>query len=97
VTRGHTASVDGGLEPTAERGSRQWRADAGEGSDADPLRPADRQQELVDLTLEVWQPLSSRQLSDEDAREILANVTGFFGALAKWDRGLRQSDRSEAA
>jgi hypothetical protein len=45
----------------------------------------------------VWQPLSSRQLSDEDAREILANVTGFFGVLAKWDRGLRQSDRSEAA
>jgi hypothetical protein len=97
VTRGHTASVDGGLEPTAGRGSRQWRAGAGEGSDADPLQPTGRQRELLQLTLEVWQPLSSRQLSDEDAREILANVTGFFGVLAKWDRGLRQSDRSEAA
>jgi hypothetical protein len=73
------------------------RADAGAGSDADPLQPTDRRRELLNLTLEVWQPLSSRQLSDEDAREILANVTGFFGVLAKWDRNLRQSDQSEAA
>jgi hypothetical protein len=69
----------------------------GEGSDANPLQPTDRRRELLDLTLQVWQPLSSRQLSDEDAREILANVTGFFGVLAKWDRDLRQSERSEAA
>ena len=68
-----------------------------EGSDADPLRPPDGQRELLDLTLEVWQPLSARQLSDEDAREILTNVTGFFGVLARWDRDLRQSDRREAA
>jgi hypothetical protein len=51
----------------------------------------------LQLTLEVWQPLSSRQLSDEDAREILANVTGFFRVLAGWDRDLHQSERSEAA
>jgi hypothetical protein len=68
-----------------------------EGSDADPLQPTGRQRELLQLTLEVWQPLSSRQLSDEDAREILANVTGFFGVLAKWDRGLRQSAPSQAS
>jgi hypothetical protein len=68
-----------------------------EGSDANPLQPTDRRRELLDLTLEVWQPLSARQLSDEDAREILANVTGFFAVLAKWDRELRHSERSEAA
>jgi len=51
----------------------------GERSDGDPLQPPDRRRELLDLTLEAWQPLSSCQLSDEDAREILNNVTGFFG------------------
>jgi len=68
-----------------------------EGSDADPLRPPDGQRELLDLTLEAWQPLSSCQLSDEDAREILNNVTGFFSVLARWDTDLCQSARSEAA
>ena len=69
----------------------------GEGSDANPLQPTGRQRELLDLTLEVWQPLTSCQLSDEDAREILTNVTGFFRVLARWDRELHQSDCSEAA
>jgi hypothetical protein len=73
----------------------RW-ADGGEGSDADPLQPTCPQRDLLQLTLEVWQPLSSRQLSDEDAREILTNVTGFFRVLDGWDRDRRQSDRSEA-
>jgi hypothetical protein len=69
----------------------------GEGSDANPLQPTGRQRELLDLTIEVWQPLNSRQLSDEDAREILANITGFFGVLAGWDLDLHQANRCEAA
>jgi hypothetical protein len=68
-----------------------------ERSDGDPLLSTGRQRELLQLTLEVWQPLTSRQLSDEDAREILANVTGFFRVLARWDRELHQSESSEAA
>jgi hypothetical protein len=85
-----------GTAPGGRRSALR-RADGGEGSDADPLPPTDLRRELLDLTLEVWQPLSSRHLSDEDAREILANVTGFFRVLARCDLDMHQSERSEAA
>ncbi|MHB8590166.1 MAG: hypothetical protein ACYDA0_15185 [Candidatus Dormibacteraceae bacterium] len=39
---------------------------------------------LVDLTLEVWQPLYQPQLSREDARQIAENLTGFFRVLLRW-------------
>lgn len=41
---------------------------------------------LVDDTLAVWQRRSRRQLSREDAREIVENITGFFTILAEWSR-----------
>jgi hypothetical protein len=34
----------------------------------------------------VWQPRTSRPLTAEDAREITANLVGFFRLLAEWDR-----------
>ena len=40
----------------------------------------------VDDTLAVWQRRSRRQLSREDAREIVENITGFFTILAEWSR-----------
>ncbi|MEC5325216.1 MULTISPECIES: hypothetical protein [unclassified Aurantimonas] len=44
-------------------------------------------------TRQVWQPRLGRDLSDEDARHITYNVTGFFGLLAEWAR----AERREAA
>ena len=41
---------------------------------------------LIDRTREVWQPRLGRDLSPEDARQITANVTGFFSILAEWSR-----------
>ena len=41
-------------------------------------------------TLDFWQPRTSRKLSEEDAREIAANLSGFFGLLVEWDRNSRQ-------
>jgi hypothetical protein len=35
---------------------------------------------------QVWQPRTARDLTDEDARQIIHNVTGFFGVLAEWSR-----------
>jgi hypothetical protein len=35
-------------------------------------------------TRQVWQPRMKRDLTDEDTRQILHNVTGFFGVLAEW-------------
>lgn len=37
-------------------------------------------------TRDIWQPRMGRNLNDEDARQILQSVTGFFGVLAEWRR-----------
>ena len=37
-------------------------------------------------TRQIWQPRFGRDLSHEDAGQILHNVTGFFGVLAEWAR-----------
>ena len=41
---------------------------------------------LIDRTIAVWQPRLRRDLSREDARQIVENVTGFFKLLAEWSR-----------
>jgi len=41
-------------------------------------------QELTEHTIAVWQPRLRRRLSNEDAREIAENLTGFFTILAEW-------------
>ena len=43
-------------------------------------------QELTDHAIAVWQPRLPRRLSNEDAREITENITGFFTILAEWSR-----------
>lgn len=37
-------------------------------------------------TREIWQARAGRDLKDEDARQILHSVTGFFSVLAEWRR-----------
>jgi hypothetical protein len=46
---------------------------------------------LIDRTLDVWQPRNAQPLSDEDARAILENVKGFFTLLFRMT--IRFSDR----
>ena len=41
-------------------------------------------QELTEHTIATWQPRLRRRLSNEDAREIAENLTGFFTILAEW-------------
>ena len=40
----------------------------------------------IDRTLEVWRPRLRRSLTADDARQIAANVTGFFSVLAEWSQ-----------
>jgi hypothetical protein len=42
--------------------------------------------EIIGRTRQVWQPRLGREFSREDARQIAANVTGFFWVLAEWSR-----------
>ena len=46
---------------------------------------------LIERTLEVWQPRNGQRLSDEDARAILENVTGFFTLLSEWETNEQQN------
>ena len=38
----------------------------------------------IERTRKVWQLRIGRDLTDEDARQITENVTGFFSILAEW-------------
>ena len=40
----------------------------------------------IERTREVWQPRVGRELSRDEAKQIAANVTGFFSILAEWSR-----------
>jgi hypothetical protein len=39
-----------------------------------------------DDAIEFWQARSTRQLSREDARQIIENLTGFFRLLESWQK-----------
>ena len=41
--------------------------------------------DLIQHTIRVWGPRLGRPLSEEDARQILENVVGFFRVLHGWD------------
>ena len=48
-------------------------------------------------TRQIWQPRFGRDLTDEDARQIMHNVTGFFGVLAEWARAEKMAAANDAA
>jgi hypothetical protein len=51
----------------------------------------------IDRTRQVWQSRLGRDLTDEDARQIMHNVTGFFGVLAGWSRAEKLAAANDAA
>jgi hypothetical protein len=40
----------------------------------------------IERTREVWQPRFGCDLSRDEAKQIVANITGFFSILAEWSR-----------
>ena len=56
----------------------------------------DNLDELIGRTRQVWQPRLGRDLSREDARQIAANVTGFFSVLAEWSRAEMPAPANDA-
>ncbi len=53
-------------------------------------------EKLLDRTREIWQPRLGRDLTDEDARQIMHNVTGLFGVIAEWARAERREAANDA-
>jgi len=45
--------------------------------------------DIIEQTLDFWGKRTGKDLSREDAREMVANVAGFFQVLAEWDRKAR--------
>ena len=41
---------------------------------------------LIEQTIALWQPRLRRDLSREDACQIVENVAGFFNILTEWSR-----------
>ena len=52
--------------------------------------PSMANQDFNKRTRELWQPRTSRELTEEDAREMTENVSGFFRLLAEWDLEARR-------
>ena len=48
-------------------------------------------------TRQIWQPRLGRNLTDEDARQVMHNVAGFFGVLAEWSRVEKLAAANDAA
>ena len=51
---------------------------------------------LIDRTRQVWQSRIGRDITDEDARQIAASVTGFFSVLAEWSRAEMPTPANDA-
>ena len=76
--------------PTLSVGCRGRRAEApcgGSPSAKSSVKPSSAANDnLIDRTIELWQPRLRRKLTREDARQITENVTGFFSLLAEWSK-----------
>jgi hypothetical protein len=48
-------------------------------------------EDLIQHTIRVWEPRLGRTLTEEDARQILENVVGFFRVLHDWNRKEHQA------
>ena len=53
--------------------------------------------DLIDRTLETWQPRVDHPLSRDDARQIIENVSGFFSILAEWAKADASNDYAVGA
>jgi hypothetical protein len=52
---------------------------------------------LIERTRRLWMLRFGRDLSHEEAREALENVTGFFAILAEWSRAERSAANDNKA
>jgi hypothetical protein len=73
-----------GGDPNTRKAAAHEARGAPQSSAGKPSIPAN--DNLIDRTRKVWQPRIGRNLTNEDARQISENVTGFFAVLAEWSR-----------
>ena len=49
-------------------------------------------QDIIEHTLAFWSERMGEEYSQEDAREMVANVSGFFQVLAEWERRAKEEN-----
>jgi hypothetical protein len=80
----NSQNLDDGFHDAPGRNSARGAADvAAESGGGD----------FLDDTIAVWQPLSQRPLTREDAREITENMVGFFSVLREWAEAERNPEK----
>jgi hypothetical protein len=52
--------------------------------------------DILEKTMAFWAERTGKSFSREEAREMVANVSGFFQVLAEWDRKARMEANPEA-
>lgn len=57
-------------------------------------RACDGRGDFIDQTVAIWQKHTERQLTRQDGREIIDNMSGFFRVLREWDRAERRAKPS---
>ena len=50
---------------------------------------------LIEQTLAIWQPGYEEDLTLEDARALVANMTAFFDLLGEWDAADQENMKEE--
>jgi len=50
--------------------------------------------QLLEQTKRFWQARTGKPISDEDAREIIENIAGFFKILMRWDEKAKRQAKS---
>ena len=50
--------------------------------------------QFLERTKQFWQARTGKPLSDEDAREMIENITGFFKILMRWDQEAKDRTKS---
>ncbi|HJX50967.1 MAG TPA: hypothetical protein VJ438_05900 [Candidatus Nanoarchaeia archaeon] len=51
--------------------------------------------EFLKSTIKIWQPYSSTPLTEEDAREIIENMTELFSFLAELEQKYKEDKNEE--
>lgn len=49
-------------------------------------------QDYINYTREVWQPYYQEELTDNDAVEIIDNMTAFMNLLIRWNKAEREKE-----
>ena len=54
----------------------------------------DPKRELLEQTKQFWQARTQKPFPDEDAREMIENITCFFKVLIEWDKKAKDRESS---